>query len=943
MKVAHAKPCVCRVSATPTDPAPNPAVQCRTGVCLAADLRCGVLPGDSCADHAECRDGICLAADHRCADINGSPCTSAAECRSNVCGSDQLCGSPNETPCATGDECRSGACHDGACTPHCASQSECGTSLYCSTQSNECEPALPAGAPCSPVGVPTRQCVDGVCGTDAHCGLTDGAPCSGGASCRSGSCNAGTCSTTCAIDSDCPNDRFCSSGACTIKLPGGAGCTYATECSAGICDSSVCGSFGGAPCATPHNCQSGICDASGKCDATCTTSGFDCTLGTACNTASSLCSPVGVAESPCTNDRACDFDICNADGLCSVPDGDPCGSPLICRTGVCFAHDNRCGLPVGEVCTSAIVCRDDQCDVHDQKCGLVNGTPCTGVGGSPALDNAACRTGVCYVDGRCGLPNNQACAPTSPEACRSGVCDTASTLCGAANGDPCGTDALCQSGTCADDGKCGARNGELCTDDTMCRSAYCDPDGRCGRPNQTPCSDADTCRSLICQTGQCSTNCLGDVDCAPDHFCAAASGACEPDLPNGDACDSAQHGSGQCNSGVCFATDGHCGLPDGQPCSPDAASCRSGACFAGLCGPSVGGCTDDVDCDATRFCDATATPVPACAPRLPNCNPAVGICPSCTRASQCQSSVCASDGTCGQNTGAPCATAAQCDSGICDEAQICATSCTADAQCLAATYCDATSALTPGVCQPDHPNQEPCSRAAMCRSGVCNDDGSCGQPNAQTCALPNPAAQCRTSVCRATDLECGLVNGEACATADVCRVAICFGDGLCGLPNGQTCSLDVACRSGQCQSSVCSACRADSDCPADAYCNLQIGECSAKKPDGEGCTRAPECQQDFCTRDGICLVDSDGDGVPDVFDNCPNTANPDQADRDHDGHGDACDHDSNNDGLVDGVGVSGGGCNDAGGRCPGSVALALLGLGALLWRRLWRCPSARVN
>ena len=36
--------------------------------------------------------------------------------------------------------------------------------------------------------------------------------------------------------------------------------------------------------------------------------------------------------------------------------------------------------------------------------------------------------------------------------------------------------------------------------------------------------------------------------------------------------------------------------------------------------------------------------------------------------------------------------------------------------------------------------------------------------------------------------------------------------------------------------------------------------------------------------------DSDGDGVPDNIDNCPTTYNPDQADSDNDGIGDACDY-----------------------------------------------------
>ncbi len=48
-------------------------------------------------------------------------------------------------------------------------------------------------------------------------------------------------------------------------------------------------------------------------------------------------------------------------------------------------------------------------------------------------------------------------------------------------------------------------------------------------------------------------------------------------------------------------------------------------------------------------------------------------------------------------------------------------------------------------------------------------------------------------------------------------------------------------------------------------------------------------------------VDGDLDTVPDVSDNCPNVANPDQADADGDRIGNACDGDDDNDGVADGA------------------------------------------
>ncbi|MFH1466274.1 MAG: MopE-related protein [Pseudomonadota bacterium] len=60
---------------------------------------------------------------------------------------------------------------------------------------------------------------------------------------------------------------------------------------------------------------------------------------------------------------------------------------------------------------------------------------------------------------------------------------------------------------------------------------------------------------------------------------------------------------------------------------------------------------------------------------------------------------------------------------------------------------------------------------------------------------------------------------------------------------------------------------------------------------------------------GAGMYDADGDGIADSVDNCPTTANPDQADTDADGTGDACDTCIDVDG--DGFGVSSDGSCDA--------------------------------
>ena len=104
-------------------------------------------------------------------------------------------------------------------------------------------------------------------------------------------------------------------------------------------------------------------------------------------------------------------------------------------------------------------------------------------------------------------------------------------------------------------------------------------------------------------------------------------------------------------------------------------------------------------------------------------------------------------------------------------------------------------------------------------------------------------------------------------------------------------------------------CTADTDCPTGTGCNANTCTCATDSD----CGAAAFCEGNVCKKDqGVCTTtadcppptgsvpcdtsrpivpasdDRDHDGVPDQLDNCPNDANADQADTDHDGVGDAC-------------------------------------------------------
>jgi hypothetical protein len=149
-----------------------------------------------------------------------------------------------------------------------------------------------------------------------------------------------------------------------------------------------------------------------------------------------------------------------------------------------------------------------------------------------------------------------------------------------------------------------------------------------------------------------------------------------------------------------------------------------------------------------------------------------------------------------------------------------------------------------GICPPCKDLLK-CQINSDCVSRICNSTKIC-QPS-----------RCDDKINGAneTDIDCGGGTCLACA-------------------NNRTCAVNEDCQSGYCASGICS----DNPCKNGKLDSLESdidcgGACPVKCKIGQACTVTADCINGTSCVNNVCsaTVDSDGDGVPDAIDNCPNT------------------------------------------------------------------------
>ncbi|MBM4343127.1 MAG: hypothetical protein FJ100_07085 [Deltaproteobacteria bacterium] len=813
--------------------------KCKAGQCIAGKPGCNCKADADCAgfdDGDLCNGGwVCNKAQ------TPSVCAVAASgkvvcppgdspCTANVC--NPVSGGCEATPtndggacedgkvCTSGDHCAGGTCVPGKDECPCKKSSDCDDDGDACNGVPYCDKSeLPWTCKTNPGTVVTCNkgsdtlCVANQCNPKTGtCVLTpvneggtceDGNPCSGGDSCKTGTCAAGVNLCGCNGDAECKpyDDADLCNGTLFCNLT-----TKPHQCQVNPKTVVVCPSVDDTAC-TKNQCDK----TTGKC-------GFVLAKD------SSPCND----DNPCTTDDNCQAGVCTAKtNVC------PCNA-----NGDCANKDD------GNLCNGTLYCDKSKVPYG---CAVNPATVKT----CPSVDNTACLANLC-------LPKTGNCAMTAVN--EAAACEADGNPCTV--GDVCSSGA-CKAGPnncpCAQDSDCDAQeDGNLCNGtlychkatsncvlnpnsvvqcstvaDTTCAANQCDPkNGKCAMAprNQglacdadgNACTQGDVCDKGVCVVGVNTCGCQATSDCNKYEdgnpcngtlYCdkAALPYQCKVNPATVKVC-----GAGvpkacqvwQCNPKT-NACEYFAGV-NGTPCEDGVACTVGDVCAAGSCtaGSNLCGCYKDADCgpqedgnlcNGSLYCDKSKVPYlckvnPYSVVQCPtaadseclflSCEPKTGLCLPTTAT---ETGLCNDGDACtlGDNCkkGECVGSQVQCDDGIVCTFDACDPGSGCVAVANAAAACNDDNVCTVDTCDA----KAGCAHAPAPGSGPCDDGDPCTGPD--TCGAG----------------KCAGVKGGGCDDGNLCTDDACAPAGGACLHTANTlpCEGDLRCAAG-----VCGACRA---------------------------------------------------------------------------------------------------------------------------------------